>query len=101
MQTESGSRSWLDHPQLDVAEPHLVAMVLQADAPFPGAPVARIVLPLPFRHELLPLWRPHHIVDGLRSVQPRLDVAAIHNQAGLVPFAGGLRGARERGVARV
>src|SRR6266508_5094494 len=61
---------------LDVAERHVVPVVLHADVPSPRARVVREILELALADSPLPVRGPQLVLDELHAVQPVLDVRA-------------------------
>src|SRR5205085_9030228 len=75
----------------DVAEGGLVAMVLNTDASLCRPRIARMILELALRDELLPFRTVDLVFDQLHAIQPVLHVLAVRDDAGRVPFARRLR----------
>src|SRR5438093_2855236 len=88
----SGPTPRRQFPNSDIAEGHLVAVVLQQDVPLQLGSPSRLIF------EFAPGFRSHErralqlVLDHLDAVQPVLDVQAVHDDASRVELAGGLQG---------
>src|SRR6267378_1935525 len=74
----SSSTTWRgrsrQHPDLDVAVGHLVAVVLETDVARGVTPVVRVTGELARLDLRRPIGAPELVLDDLHAVQPMLDV---------------------------
>jgi hypothetical protein len=75
---------------LDVAEPNVVAVILQADVAAGILGEAGHALEFGFGDQFLGLGATPLVLDDLLLVEPVLGLIAFDHNAGLVPFAHGL-----------
>src|SRR3546814_19949658 len=81
---------------LDVAERHRLAVILQADHPAWERTEQRHRCELRRGHPLAPRVVPERDIGGERAVQPLADAALLDAQPRMVPLADGMRRTQRR-----
>ena len=86
-----GVRGW-QRSNLDRSEGDFAAVFLEADVAASGVAVLRIGFPFPADAAGFPVGTVEFVFDDLFSIEPMLDVPAIHDQPGLIPLSDRLGG---------
>src|SRR5829696_3637656 len=85
----SGGRSWSwKHSYSNVAELHVVTVILESDVPFTCRSVKRPLVELGFRHAFFPVRASELVVEQFYSIQPVLDAISLRDNSSVIPFTG-------------
>ena len=80
----------LQFPNLDIAEPDRITMILQADIPFMGNAFleALEIFEFAIGNHIIPFFAPQSILNDLLSILGMRHFAILHLDHDRVPFAG-------------
>src|SRR5688572_2109883 len=86
----------LEPADFHVAEPHLIAMILQRDMALARAAIIRHLDKLALAHHGFPFRSPQIVFDHEVAVQPLPHMAIVHFDARFIPLADWPHGGRRR-----